>query len=411
METIKENSYSISSAFLKWNQFLWRNSFFQNIRILFYAIDGMMLVFCPQEKKKQSDDSRKKVLIVYNLALGDGIMFYGVSQCIREIWPKEKFEISIACQTAFAPLYESSGVFDRVLPFDFLGAVLNLGNRMKLFRQLRAVQYDFVVDPVGCEDCTTNIFVTRAALGKQKIGVLDTALRKHQMPGWMRRKIYDKVVEINQKQIHLIQYYGMFFKLLGAKECRVRPAQLPDIELPFETPERFFVVFPVASMAVKKWPIERYAYITKKIYEKTHMPLVVCGTNHDRAGIEELLSKLSGVEVINYIGKTNIMQFTELIRRASLVISNDTSAYHIAVARQVPVAMICGGYTYHRYAKYKYADEGCKDPVLIHKKMKCFDCNNHCVHSGFACFPCIEQISQEDAWREIERMIEREALL
>lgn len=93
METIKENSYSISSAFLKWNQFLWRNSFFQNIRILFYAIDGMMLVFCPQEKKKQSDDSRKKVLIVYNLALGDGIMFYGVSQCIREIWPKEKFDI------------------------------------------------------------------------------------------------------------------------------------------------------------------------------------------------------------------------------------------------------------------------------------------------------------------------------
>lgn len=410
METKKENSYSISSAFLKWNQFLWKNAFFKNIRILFYVIDGIMLAFCPREKKKQSDNSRKKVLIVYNLALGDGIMFYGVSQGIREIWPEDAFEISIACQTAFAPLYESSGVFDKVLPFDFSGAVLNLRNRMKLFRQLRTVQYDFVIDPIGCEDCTTNIFMTRAAWGKKKIGVLDTTL-KHHTPRWMRRKIYDKIVEINQKQIHLIRYYGELFKTLGAKECRAQPAELPRKKLPFDTPRRFFVVFPVASMAVKMWPIERYVYITKKIYEKTHMPLVVCGTNHDRASIEEFLSKLSGVEVIDYIGKTDIMQFTELIGRASLVISNDTSAYHIAVARKVPVAMICGGYTYHRYARYKYAEEGCKDPVLIHKKMKCFDCNNHCVHSGFACFPCIEQISQEDAWCVIERMIEREALV
>lgn len=411
MDTKKENSYSISSFFLKWNQFLWRNAVFQNIRISFYIIDGIMLLFCRKKKRMHDGDSRKKVLIVYNLALGDGIMFYGVSQCIREIWPKKEFEVSIACQAAFAPLYESSGIFDKVLPFDFSGAVLNLKNRMKLFRRLRNVQYDIVVDPVGCEDCTTNIFVTRAALGKKKIGVLDTALKRHQTPGWLREKIYDRIVEINQKQIHLIRYYGLFFKKLGARSCMVKPAELPRAKLPFETPERFFVVFPVASMEVKKWPIERYVYITEKIYEKTHMPLVVCGTNHDRAGIEEFLSKLSGVEIINYIGKTDIMQFTELIGRASLVISNDTSAYHIAVARQVPVAMICGGYTYHRYAKYEYAEEGCKDPVLICKKMKCFDCNNHCVHSGFECFPCIGQISREDAWGVIERMIEREVLV
>lgn len=140
------------------------------------------------------------------------------------------------------------------------------------------------------------------------------------------------------------------------------------------------------------------------------MPLVVCGTEHDREGIEDLISRLSGIEIINYIGKTDIMQFTELIGRASLVVSNDTSAYHIAAARQVPVAMICGGYVYHKYAKYNYTKEGCRDPILICSKMKCFDCNNHCIYNGFKCFPCIEKISQEDAWRIIEHMIEREAL-
>lgn len=411
MSTKKENSYNISGIFLKLNQLLWKKSFLQNIRVLFYFIDAVLLLFCPGKKKKsRQEDKRKKVLIVYNMALGDGIMFYGVSQYVREIWPKEQYEISIACQSAFCSLYESTGIYDKVLPFDFSGAVVNLKKRKELFQKLRALEYDLVVDPVGCEDCTTNIFVTRAARGKKKIGVVDISLKTLQTPRWLRKKIYDELVEINKKNIHLIQYYGAFFKKLGAEGCIAKPAELPKTELSFETPERFFIVFPVASMAVKKWPLERYAYITEKIYEKTKMPLVVCGTEHDRKTIEEFTALLSGVEVIDYIGKTNIMQFTELIGRASLVVSNDTSAYHIAVARQVPVAMICGGYTYHRYAKYDYEKEGCKNPVLVCRKMECYDCNNHCSQNGFELFPCIEHIGQEEAWKQVEALMEREGL-
>lgn len=251
MNTKKDNSYSVSSIFLKLNQFLWRNSFFQKIRILFYFIDGVILLFCPLQKRRPDRDGRKKVLIVYNMALGDGIMFYGPAQSIRQIWPKEQFEITIACQSAFALLYENAGVYDRVLPLDFFGSVVNLRNRMKLFHKLRAEQYDIVVDPVGCEDCTTNVFVTRAVYGKKKIGVFNTALSMHQTPRWMRNKIYDEIIEINQKHIHLIQYYGLFFKKLGAEFCKIRPAELPRQVLPFEIPDRFFIIFPVASMEIK----------------------------------------------------------------------------------------------------------------------------------------------------------------
>lgn len=408
----KENLYSISNLFLKFNQLLWKKSFLQHIRVLFYWADGVLLLFCRGKKngggKKRS---RRKVLIVYNMALGDGIMFCGVSQYLREIWPKEQYEITITCQSAFSSLYESTGIYDKVLPLDFSGAVVNMKKRKELFQKLREETYDIVVDPVGCEDCTTNVFVTRAARGKEKIGVLDVSMENHQAPDWLRRKVYRRVVELNQKHIHLIRYYGAFFQKLGADSCVARPAKLPHVELPFETPEKFFIIFPVASMAVKKWPPKRYAYIAEKIYEKTHMPLVLCGTEHDRAGIEEFRKLLSSdVEVADYIGKTDIMQFVELIGRASLVVSNDTSAYHIAVARQVPVAMICGGYTYHRYAKYDYEKEGCKNPLLVCRNMKCFDCNNYCRYHGFDLFPCIDRIDKKEAWKEIKALIEREGL-
>lgn len=408
---MRENHYSISNLFLKFNQLLWKKSFLQHIRVLFYWIDGVLLLFCRRKKGDGSrKKSRRKVLIVYNMALGDGIMFCGVSRSLREIWPKEQYEITITCQSAFSSLYESTGIYDKVLPLDFSGAVVNLKKRKELFRKLREETYDIVADPVGCEECTTNVFVTRAARGKEKIGVLDVSVN-HQAPDWLRRKIYHRVVELNQKHMHLIRYYGAFFRELGAVSCVARPAELPAVELPFETPEKFFIIFPVASMAVKKWPPERYAYIAEKIYRKTRIPLVLCGTEHDRAGIEEFRSLLpSDVEIMDYIGKTDIMQFVELIGRASLVVSNDTSAYHIAVAKQVPVAMICGGYTYHRYAKYDYEKEGCRNPLLVRRNMKCQDCNNYCRYHGFELFPCIDKIGKKEAWREIKALIEREGL-
>lgn len=408
MNQKSEHSYNISNVFLKINQLLWRNSFMQRIRGIFYYIDAVLLLFC--KKAKYQPTGKKKVLVVYNLALGDGIMFYEVSKSIRKIWPSDQYEITIVCQKAFKQLYEANGSYDKVIPLDFSGSVLNPRKRLQLFKKLRDVYYDIVLDPIGTEDCTTNVYVTRAVLGKKKIGVLDVAMNVHQMSKGRRNKIYDQIIPVKEEGIHLINYYAHIFQGLGDKECVARPANLPHVELQVTLPEKFFIVFPVASMDVKKWDVERYTYIAMKIQEKTGLPMVLCGTNHDRPSIEEMMKYTHGMNVVDAIGKTDIIQFTELIGRASLVVSNDTSAYHIAVARQVPTLMICGGYTYDRYAHYQYEKQGYKDPILVTHRMECYNCNNHCKYSGFKVFPCIDKVTKEDTWNAVEQVIDREGI-
>lgn len=402
---MKDNTYSISKLFLKINQMLWKISFLQKIRSLFYFIDSILLIGTKTWQKQQASD-KKKVLIVYNMALGDGIMFLGVAQHYRDVFPRAEYELSIACQSAFMSLYEETGIFDQVLPFDFAGAIVNLKNRRHLFKQLRETEYDIVVDPVGCDNCTTNVFLTRAILGKEKIGVLDNTLPDIQCPAWMKKRIYTNVVQLNIPKLHLIEFYAEFIKKLGTQECDAHPAKFEMINLELELPNKFFIVFPAASMGVKRWPLDRYAYLTRKIQEKTGMPLVVCGTNHDRAVVEEFLQMIPDVTVLDFIGKTSIREFIELIGRADLVVTNDTSAYHIAVAKQCNVAMICGGYTYTRYAKYHYCDKGYKDPVLVYQKMDCYDCNNQCKYNNRDIFPCIDAISKEDAWKQVKQMLD-----
>ena len=289
---------------------------------------------------------------------------------------------------------------------DFAGSIVNLKNRRKLFRNIRKEKYDIVVDPVGCDNCTTNVFVTRAARGIEKIGVLDKTLPHVQCPKWMRNCIYSRVIEIDKPNLHLIEFYAELIKKLGDNTCVAHPAKFTKIDIYGDIPEKFFIIFPTASMGVKRWPLNRYAYLAKKIQGKTNMPLVVCGTNHDLPIINEFLELIPKVRTINFVGKTNIREFIELIRRASLIVTNDTSAYHIAVAQQCNVALICGGYTYNRYAKYDYERYGYKNPVLIRDEMECYNCNNYCVYSTKNIFPCIDRITKEKAWSEISRMIE-----
>ncbi len=402
---MKENSYSISKIFLKINQILWKISFLQRIRSLFYLIDSVLLLGTKSKVICQTGN-KKKVLIVYNMALGDGVMFLGVAKHYRKVYPQEKFELTIACQSAFKSLYEETKIFDYVLGLDFAGAIVNLRNRRELLKKIREKEYDIVIDPVGCDNCTTNVFVTRVALGREKIGVLDTTLPDIQCPGWMRNKIYTNVICLNTPNMHLIEFYSEFLHALGDKSCVAHPAEFGEIELQLELPEKFFIVFPTASMAVKRWPLDRYAYLAQKIQQQTGMTLVVCGTNHDKSVVEEFLKLIPDVTTMNFIGKTNIREFIELIGRAELVVTNDTSAYHIAVAKQCNVALICGGYTYTRYANYNYEDKGYKDPCLVYEKMDCFDCNNRCRHNNKDIFPCIDVISKEYAWEKVKEMLD-----
>ena len=400
-----KNGYSLSGIFLKMNQLLWKKSFLQKFRAVFYYVDSFLLIGTGKKKKKRVKDGKKEVLVVYNMALGDGVMFMGVANHLRTIYPREQYRLSIACQTAFQDLYLESGIFDKVLPFDFAGSVVNLKKRRQLFKKLREHAYDIVIDPIGCERCTTNIFVTRAAIGAEKIGVLDMHLPAKQCPKHIRKRIYDRVIENDKGTLHLIQFYAEFLKELGAKNCVAHPAEIPSVELDFELPERFFIVFPAASMEVKRWPLENFGKLAKKVYEKSGMTLVVCGTKHDEPAVLEFLKYAEGVPVVNVIGQTSIMQFMEVIGRASLILTNDTSAYHIGVAKQVNTVMICGGYTYDRYAHYQYASLGYKDPVLVHEYMKCYNCDNNCIYNNKDIFPCIKSIKIKKAWETVEEVL------
>ena len=396
-----------SGTFTKINNLVLRNEKIRNLKSMYYYIDGIGLKFV--KKPKQEQNSKIKVIIVYNLSLGDGAMFNCALKNIRKIYPEDKYELTIICQKGLNKIYEATNLFDYVLAYNFTKSAVDLKERMNLFKELRKKQYDILLDPIGIEDCSTNILVSRAICSKEKIGIINYG-RKVACSEKIYKKVYNKILELNDPKMHLIDHYFEFFNLLGNLNIKPKFVNLPSEPLKEKIDEDYFIVYPSASTEYKRWPVERIAEITKRIYERTKIPLVVCGTNVDRQTNDELINLIKDdVKYIDMTGKTSILEYIDLIKKSKFVITNDTGIYHVAVVSEVPVCITAGAYTYDRYLTYKFngADKY-KKPYVACVKMECANCDNRCIKANELekTWPCLDAVTVDMAWEKVSNMLE-----
>ena len=406
---MKKGSY-ISNFSLKLYNLCQRHPVFRKLKVVMYFIDSFLLIFIP--KPKRVKNKKKQVFIMYNYAFGDGIIMLCTYRYIRKIYPKDKYEITLICQKGLQSIYENEGVFDKVLAYDLTKSTFDLVTRFKLYKLLRKKYYDIVIDSIGCAECTTNVFMSRVLKADEKITLLDKKYGEITCPKWLYNKVYTKIFEVDKK-LPLIEYYAEMFRNLGEENFEVKLEKTKTKNLKIKTPKDYFIVFPSASTKMKIWPLERYAEIIKKTYEKTNIPLLFCGTEKDS---EYILKLKEMIDVPSYeiIGKTSLLGFIEVIKKAKFVITNDTSTYHIAVTNEIPVTIITGGYTYDRYVKYDFKNKDkYRKPYFAVHKMKCFDCDNKCskLKSTDKIWPCLDKVTVEYAWKIIQKMIDEEVMV
>lgn len=403
---MKKEKY-ISNFSLKLYNLCQRMPFLRNLKVILYFIDSILLLFIKKPKIKQN--KKQEVFIIYNYAFGDGIIWLCSARELRKIYPKNKYNITLICQKGLHRLYENENLFNEIIPYDLTKATFNLKTRYKLFKKLREKKYDIVLDPIGVAECTTNVFMSRALIAKEKISILDETLENFMCPKWLYKSIYTKIIKVKQKNLSLIEYYAEFIRGLGLTNFEVKLEKINIKNFKIELPKEYYIVFPSASTLLKRWPIENYAEIINKIYKKTGLPILFCGTDNDIDSIKELKTLLKDIPYYDIVNKTSLLEFIEVVKRAKFVITNDTSTYHIAVINQVPVTIITGGYTYDRYVKYDFKNKNkYLKPYIVTSNLKCFNCDNKCKYlkSNDKLWPCLEKVTIQDAWKKINEMID-----
>lgn len=167
---------------------------------------------------------------------------------------------------------------------------------------------------------------------------------------------------------------------------------------------RNIVIFPGSSWTPKNWPIQNFEILIQYLLEKRNEEIYVCGGGSE-VELGRRLKQIFGDKIQDQTGKTGLLDLCELIKQAKLVISNDTSAAHIAQFFETPSIVLVGGGHGDRFLPYKH--ELCDShSIILRHRMDCYLCNWSCRHAlENGAVPCIARIEVQKVFESVENFL------
>ncbi len=122
-------------------------------------------------------------------------------------------------------------------------------------------------------------------------------------------------------------------------------------------------------------------------------PIILLGGPEDAVNGNEIAA-IDPIKVYNACGKFKLNESADLVRKAKLVISNDTGLMHIAAAFKKPVISLWGN-TVPAFGMYPYyGDAPVSDIILQTNKLWCRPCSKigykKCPLGHFKCMESID---------------------
>ncbi len=101
------------------------------------------------------------------------------------------------------------------------------------------------------------------------------------------------------------------------------------------------VISPGARSHIKRWSAEGFARVADRLMTEAGAQVVFVGEPDEEPIVDDILG-LMRQRAVSAVGLTTIRQSGALMRRARLVITNDSASLHLASALRVPTVAIFG---------------------------------------------------------------------
>jgi heptosyltransferase-2 len=147
----------------------------------------------------------------------------------------------------------------------------------------------------------------------------------------------------------------------------------------------------------KKYPLHKW----KELCTKLDHPVILLGGKEDADWGNEIAS-IDPVKIYNACGKFSLNESADLVRRAKLIVTNDTGLMHVAAAFKKPVISLWGN-TVPEFGMYPYYGNGeVKFDILEINKLWCRPCSKIGYKKcPLGHFKCMEKISVDTVMESI----------
>mgnify|MGYP001607348468 CR=1 FL=1 len=285
----------------------------------------------------------KNILITKPSSLGDIVLALPALRALRMSFPESK--ISWLIRPEFAQLIENHPHLDEIITFDrkLLGKAWfhpgAFGVLMSLIRKLRRGRFDVVFDFQGLFRTASLAWLSGCKLRFGMANAREFATI-----------FYTHKVHQNIECIHMVDYYLKIIQAAGARDYGVEfvfpknpgaEDSVGGLLASHGIKDNYAVLIPSSAHQDKCWPPERFARLADKISSHYNLSIVASGSTSE-AGIIEKVKEKADVPIASLVGRTSLSELVALLKRARLVVSNDTGPGHIAAALGVPLVLIFG---------------------------------------------------------------------
>jgi len=282
-----------------------------------------------------------RILITRTDRIGDLVLTTPVFKALREKFPKAWIAAVVFLE--HREIVQGNPCLDEVILYDKKGTEANLWGQFLFSQKLRCKKFDVVIHAHG-----TN----RMHLAAWLAGI-PVRIGYDRRASWALTHVHPYNKKEGKKQeaeylFELLEHFGIPCPREIASFFPVTYRSVRSLEnlclfrkIPEDLP--WIVLNLSASDVTKMWPAERFAELVTRIHKDRPAIFLAIGTSQDRSVIEKLVKNTS-VPVFDLSGKLSLGMLGALLKKAVLLISNDSGPVHIAVSVSTPVVSIFGRY-------------------------------------------------------------------
>jgi len=340
-------------------------------------------------KKFNYSNSIKKILIVRLRLIGDVLMTTPSLKVLRNSFPEAKIYYLVE-----PPQHELLIGNPNIDELIILKRDARLKDILGVIKKMRKEKFDLAIDFHGGPRAS---FLTLLSGAKFRVGYDYSP----------RRIFYHLRVERGVKggYIHSVLNQFNLLKALGIENNDLPPLFMSDLQ-DYER-ERFekilkekgiekknFIVMHVsAGNQYREWGIENWKKLVEIVQKnKGNLKIAIIGSEKDLIYEEHL--KFSNV--VSFIGKINLREVRELIKRSLLFVGPDSGPMHIASTTETPIIALFGPTSPLVFGPWK------KEAIIIEGSSDCRPCNQKKCNYNFQ---CVRDIKPEVVFEKMEKVL------
>jgi ADP-heptose:LPS heptosyltransferase len=278
-----------------------------------------------------------RILVIKQTSLGDVLHSTGHIRAIKQNWPKS--ELVLLTAVSSADIFRYSPWVDKMILIDRYRVKRNwyreplwcFRHMWGVLNQIRSQPFDFAFDLQGLAKSVLFLYGARAK-------------HKFVKGRWLGIKGF------RQPQLHAIKEMDGVLALAGIQnvdtkmEFATSPSEQRSVEVllrKLNSEGKNMVIFsPFSRWRSKDWPLKSYIELAELIAQDY---LVLFTGAPERADqIEQALRSSPHPNVINLSGKLSLLEFAELVRRVSFMLTGDSFPMHVAAACKTRIIALFG---------------------------------------------------------------------